>query len=202
MEPVIREILFKSNAFVLDPFQAFLGPLESELNSRSLQQLGLSHRLSDLGKYDLKMEALNFSLAHDDGADTANYNKSDVILIGVSRSGKTPTCLYLALHFGIRAVNYPLTEEVLGTDILPFALRLHTQKLYGLTTEPDRLRKIRSERRPGSRYASPHQCRYELRAAEALFIANNVPFLDTTNHSVEEIATKIVQDRGLSRLSY
>ena len=202
VESDVREIIFKSNAFMLDPFQVFLAPLEAELHTQSLQQTGLSHRFSDLGKYDMRMEALSFSLAHDDGADTVNYNKSDIILIGVSRSGKTPTCLYLALMFGIRAVNYPLTEEVLGTDTLPYALRLHKQKLYGLTTEPERLRQIRSERRPGSRYASPHQCRYELRTAEALFLANNVPFLNTTNHSVEEIATKIVQDRGLSSLSY
>ncbi len=202
VEPDVRKVIFESNALVLDPFHAFLAPLESELHTSPLQKTGPSHRLTDLGKYDLRMDAVNFSLNHDDGVDPTHYNESDIILIGVSRSGKTPTCLYLALHFGIRAANYPLTDEVLNSDTLPETLRAFSSKLYGLTTNPQRLQKIRAERRPRSRYASPHQCRYELRAAEALFLANDVPFLNTANHSVEEIATRIVQDKDLQRLHY
>jgi regulator of PEP synthase PpsR (kinase-PPPase family) len=141
-------------------------------------------------------------LLHDDGAYTRHYDRSDIILIGVSRSGKTPTCIYLALQFGIRAANYPITEEDLGQGSLPRMLRCHRAKLYGLTTSPERLQGVRMARRPGSRYASLEQCRYEIKAVEDLYDVNEIPFLNTTTRSVEEIATRIVQERGLQRHSY
>jgi hypothetical protein len=128
-----------------------------------------------------------------------DYEHADVVLIGVSRSGKTPTCLYLALQYGISAANFPLTEDELESAALPGALRAHQRKLFGLTIKPDRLQQIRNERRPDSRYASAQQVQFEVRAAEALFHRAGVPFLDTTECSIEEISSRILDRTGLER---
>jgi regulator of PEP synthase PpsR (kinase-PPPase family) len=201
-DPEMRALVVSSQGLVLDLFHAFLNTLEAELKAKPLQRSERSHRLVDMHKYESRMDAINFALLHDDGAHTRHYDRSDIILIGVSRSGKTPTCLYLALQFGIRAANYPITEEDLGTGSLPRMLRPHVAKLYGLTTSPERLQSIRTARRPGSRYASLAQCRYEVQAVEDLYHTKGVPFLNTTTRSVEEIATRIVQETGLQRHSY
>lgn len=198
-DPVLRERVLGSDALVLDLFHAFLGPLVAELHVKPFQKSNRSHRLSNMAHYESRIDAINFTLLHDDGAYIRHYDESDVILIGVSRSGKTPTCLYLAMHFGIRTANYPLTEEDLGNDHLPMPLRRFADKLYGLTTDYERLHKVRTERRPNSRYASLAQCRHEVRAAEDLFRIREIPFLNISTMSVEEIATRIVQDRGLRR---
>lgn len=201
-DPDIRTLVVSSQGLVLDLFHAFLNPLEAELKAKPRERAERSHRLIDAHKYESRMEALNFTLLHDDGAYTRHYDQSDIILIGVSRSGKTPTCLYLALQFGIRAANYPITEEDLGTGALPRMLRPYVAKLYGLTTTPQRLQSIRTARRAGSRYASMEQCRYEIQAVEDLYQSKGIPFLATTTRSVEEIATRIVQETGLQRHSY
>jgi [pyruvate, water dikinase]-phosphate phosphotransferase / [pyruvate, water dikinase] kinase len=201
-DPEIRAFIANSDGVMLDLFHAFLSPLEAELKTKSLGRGERSHRLVDVNKYESRMEATNFALLHDDGAYAQHYNQSDIILIGVSRSGKTPTCLYLALQFGIRAANYPITEEDLGRDGLPRILRSCAAKLYGLTTSPQRLHSIRTARRPGSRYASLEQCHYELQAVADMYRAEKIPFLTTTTLSVEEIATRIVQETGLQRHSY
>jgi regulator of PEP synthase PpsR (kinase-PPPase family) len=122
-----------------------------------------------------------------------------VILIGVSRSGKTPTCLYLAMQYGIFAANFPLTEEDLESRKLPRGLDLHARKLFGLTIKPDRLQQIRNERRPDSRYSSPRQVAFEVRAAESLFERHGVPFLDATEVSIEEISSRILDRTGIER---
>jgi regulator of PEP synthase PpsR (kinase-PPPase family) len=202
VDPLMRKIIGNCNALVLDPFNIFLRPLETEFKTSPLHETGRSRRISDSEDYDIRIDAINFTLAHDDGTSTAHYDRCDIILTGVSRCGKTPTCLYLALQFGIRAANYPLTEEVLNGEVLPAPLRAHSNKLFGLTSDPHRLHNIRSERRPRSQYASWEQCRFELRAAEGLFRAYNIPYLNTTTHSIEEIATRIVHNRGLQRRYY
>jgi regulator of PEP synthase PpsR (kinase-PPPase family) len=201
-DPQLRALVANSQGVLLDVFHAFLRPLESALQAKPVERAERSHRLADVRNYESRMDAINYALLHDDGAYTRQYDRSDIILIGVSRSGKTPTCLYLALQFGIRAANYPITEEDLGEDSLPRMLRSHVSKLYGLTTAPERLHSIRTARRPGSRYASIEQCRYEVQAVEALYHAKGIPFLNTTTRSVEEIATRIVQETGLHRHSY
>src|SRR4029450_9938663 len=109
------------------------------------------------------------ALAAADGALRAAFGRADVVLIGVSRSGKTPTCVYMAMHYGIFAANYPLTEDDFESKHLPTVLRPHSEKLFGLTIAPSRLHQIRSGRRPGSRYASLGQCEFEVRSAEGLF---------------------------------
>ena len=198
----LREILSCSNALVLDLFQAFIGTLEQELHIGSSHALGRFHKVTDNSSYEDRIGAVEFALNHDDGAGTRTYGDADVILIGVSRSGKTPTCVYLAMQFGIRTANFPLTDEVLSCTTLPAHLLDYRARLFGLTISSERLQKIRSERRPGTAYASPSRCRTEVREAEALFERHRIPCLDTSAASVEEIASRVLLRTGLRRNAY
>jgi regulator of PEP synthase PpsR (kinase-PPPase family) len=199
VDPALRAQAGASAGVLFDLFDTFIEPLEAELGRRSSHAIGRSHGMGVYSTYKTRIDAVNYTLTHDDGTTLRSYADADLILIGVSRSGKTPTCLYLALHYGINAANYPLTEEDLARHRLPPALVPHRAKLYGLTIDPGRLHQIRSERRPHSPYASPDQCRREVRAAEALFAEEHIAHLDTSAVSIEEIATSILQQRGLVR---
>lgn len=195
----IRQILANSKGFMVDIFSTFLQPLESALNTHSSYRVGKSHSINNHKKYSERMEAVQFTLDNDDGARTRHYDQADIIMIGVSRCGKTPTCLYLALQYGIRAANYPLTEEDLDEAVLPPVLKAHKNKLFGLTIDPDRLAAIRHERKPNSRYASARQCEEEVRGAESLYNKENIPFLNSTHLSVEEISTRLIALLGIER---
>lgn len=193
----IREIIKTSQAFHLNFFDTFLGQLEKELGvSARHSVLG---RVQDMTKYDARMEAVNFALNHDDGESDRDFKDADVILMGVSRSGKTPTCLYLALQYGIRAANYPLTPEDFDSTDLPRMVKPYQNKLFGLTIEPTRLQEIRQERRPNSRYASLETCHHEIATAKAMFQRHGIPFINTTQKSVEELAVSILQACHLKR---
>jgi regulator of PEP synthase PpsR (kinase-PPPase family) len=198
----LRETLARCNALVLDIFQAFIGTLEQELHVGSTHALGRFHAVTDKASYEDRIGAVDFALNHDDGAGTRTYDDADIILIGVSRSGKTPTCVYLAMQFGIRTANYPLMDEVLSCTTLPSILIENRPRLFGLTINPERLRTIRSERRPGTSYASPSRCRTEVREAEALFERHRIPCLDTSAASIEEIASHVLLRTGLRRKAY
>lgn len=195
----VREVVRTSNGLFLDFFDAFLGPLEAELQVKSSHAAGRAHGMQDLAVYTARINATNFALANDDGTHTRDYGKADVILVGVSRSGKTPTCLYMALQYGVFAANYPLTEDDLESARLPASLAEHKNKLYGLTIRPDRLQQIRTERKPESRYASAQQVAYEVRTAEAMFERYGIPCIDTTDCSVEEIGSRILHKTGIER---
>jgi regulator of PEP synthase PpsR (kinase-PPPase family) len=199
VEDEVRAVVKRANGLFLDFFDAFLGPLEAELQTTSSHASGRAHGVADLAGYTARINATNFALANDDGSKTREYERADVILVGVSRTGKTPTCLYMALQYGIFAANYPLTDDDLESRHLPEALRPFQAKLYGLTIKPDRLQQIRNERRPESRYASAQQVVYELRAAEAMFERLGIPCIDTTDISVEEIASRILHRTGIER---
>ena len=198
----LREILSRSNARVLDIFQAFIGALEQELHVGSSHAPGRFHAVTDKASYQERIGAVEFALNHDDGVGTRTYGDADIILIGVSRSGKTPTCVYLAMQFGIRTANYPLADDVLSCTVLPPHLLNYRTRLFGLTINPGRLHKIRSERRPGTAYASPSRCRTEVREAEALFDRHRIPCLDTSAASIEEIASRVLLRTGLRRNPY
>jgi len=195
----IRERFAGVNGLLLDLFGTFLAPLEQELLTRSSHAVGRAHGIKDAGTYDKRIEATNFALANDDGTRTSDYAQADVILLGVSRSGKTPTCLYLALTYGVFAANYPLSEDEFETGRLPRSLEPHRAKLFGLSISPERLRQIRHERRPDGRYSSIEQVRYELRGAESLFRRYQIEWVDTTGFSIEEIASKILSSTGIER---
>jgi len=195
----LRAIVKRADALFLDFFDAFMGPLELELSVKSSQTQGKAHGMADLGAYTTRINATNFALANDDGTTTRDYDRADIILIGVSRTGKTPTCLYLALQYGVFAANFPLADEEFESETLPESLLRHVGKLQGLTIAPERLQQIRQERRPDSRYASAAQVAFELRAAESLFHRYGVPVIDTTECSIEEIASRILDRTGIER---
>ena len=195
----IRNIVKTSAGLHLSFFDAFIGELEAELSLRASHQVGRTHGIQNTERYDARMEAVNFSISHDDGVSDKDLQKADVILVGVSRSGKTPTCLYLALQYGIRAANYPLTPDDLDNTNLPRMLKPFKHKIYGLTIEPQRLHHIRSERRPDSRYASVENCRFEVNEAESMFRQHNIPFTNTTHKSIEELAASILIATKLQR---
>lgn len=199
VDDAMRVIIQRSQALYLDFFAAFIGPLENELGVKSSHTVGRAHASADNAAYIQRIEAVNFALANDDGVSTRNYPKADVILAGVSRSGKTPTCLYLALQYGVFAANYPLTEDDLKRGQLPEALLPYRNKLYGLTIDPERLQQIRHHRRPNSHYSSSNQVRYEVRQAEDVFRAAGVPCMNTTLPSIEEIATTVLHQTGIKR---
>ncbi|MEZ5543843.1 MAG: pyruvate, water dikinase regulatory protein [Lysobacteraceae bacterium] len=194
----LATILAESDALMMDVFAPFIGPLETELGATRQPRVGHAHGMVDFDKYENRINATNYALTHDDGVDL-HYDEAEVILVGVSRSGKTPTCLYLALQFGLRAANYPLTEEDLESDELPKKLRPHRKKLFGLTIDPVRLQQVRQARRPNSRYAQMETCRREVQAAESMFRHENIPSLSTTHTSIEEIGSQMLAQLGIER---
>ncbi len=199
VRPELGAILKTCKGLYLDFFAAFMARLEAELQQVSSHSIGLSHGLHDEQRYDTRIDAVNFALSCDDGIGIQNYAAADVIVVGVSRSGKTPTCLYLAMQYGVRAANYPLTEDDFEQQRLPAALAPHRAHLVGLTITAERLQQIRHERRPNSPYASLAQCQYEVRQLQKLLEREQVPSLDSTHMSIEEIAASIVHERGLTR---
>lgn len=196
----LREIVSRADGLFLDFFDAFLAPLERELEVQSSHTTGRAHGMSaNADAYHVRIDATNYALTNDDGAHVRDYGKADVILVGVSRSGKTPTCLYMAMQYGVFAANYPLTEEEFESSKLPAALDAHREKLFGLTINAKRLQQIRKERMDSGRYATAQQVGFELREAEKLFRKYGIPFADTTEMSVEEIASTILEHTGLER---
>ncbi len=193
------KIINQSKALIIDPFGDILPRLEKVLAAEH-HQPGESHRTVNPSIYESRIDAIDYAMQHDDGGKSQNYGEADIILVGVSRSGKTPSCLYLALQFGIKAANYPITEEDMEFEQLPEPLRQFKQCLYGLTTDLNRLVNIRQERRPNSRYSSQEQCRYELRAVEQMYQRHNIKYINTSKMSVEEISARIIRDNGLHRI--
>jgi [pyruvate, water dikinase]-phosphate phosphotransferase / [pyruvate, water dikinase] kinase len=198
----VRAEINKTNGLVLDVFERFIVPLEQELGQKSLHAVGRTHSVSNVKDYNHRIEAINYTLSHDDGVTHRGLEESDIVLVGVSRSGKTPTCLYMAMQFGIKAANYPLIPEDLEANRLPPSLLPLKGKVWGLSIAPDRLHQIRSERRPDSRYAALDNCRYEVSAAERLMKQAGIPYLDSTTKSIEEIATHMLHEAHLVRRVY
>jgi regulator of PEP synthase PpsR (kinase-PPPase family) len=198
----VRREINKTTGLVLDVFERFIVPLENELATKSSHTVGRSHSAGNVKDYNHRIEAINYTLAHDDGVTHRGLAEADIVLVGVSRSGKTPTCLYMAMQFGIKAANYPLIPEDLEANRLPPSLAPLKGKVWGLSIAPGRLQAIRSERRPDSKYAALENCRYEVSAAERLMKQNGIPFLDSTTKSIEEIATHMLHEAHLVRRVY
>ena len=191
------------DALFVDLFEQFIVPLEAELGQRSTHAVGRFHGIADSSNYKARIEAINFAMAHDDGVSSdGELADADVILVGVSRSGKTPTSLYLAMQFGVKAANYPLIPEDFERNKLPGELHRYRSKLFGLTIAPERLSQIRQERRPNSKYASIENCRYEIEAAQKLMRRENIQWLDSTTKSIEEISATILQAVRLNKPAY
>lgn len=200
--PDVIRLIAGADALHLDFISTFIAPLEAELGVKSSRAIGKGHSRATSQDYAHRIDAINYTLAHDDGVTNMDLDKADVILIGVSRCGKTPTSLYLALQFGIKAANYPLIPEDFERNALPEGLEKHRQKLFGLTIAPERLTQIRQERRPDSKYASLDNCRWEVAQAEKLMRREGVRWLSSTTKSIEEIAATLLQTIKLEKHSY
>ncbi|MTI13326.1 posphoenolpyruvate synthetase regulatory kinase/phosphorylase PpsR [Sansalvadorimonas verongulae] len=200
IDEAIADMIRSAPAYHADIFDTYMPSLERQLNAHASHQVGKKRSIHGAAhKYNQRIDAVHFAIENDDGAKTRFYDDADIIIVGVSRCGKTPTCLYMGLQFGIQAANYPITEDDLDMMRLPKVLKPHKSKLFGLTISPERLAAIRHERRPNSRYASPRQCALELEEVAQMFQQNNIPFLDTTHYSVEEISTRVIAQAGIER---
>lgn len=198
----LNRILSEANVLCLNFFETFIVPLEAELGVKSTHTIGRTHGSIDTNDYKQRIEAINYTLSHDDGVTNQGLEQADVILVGVSRCGKTPTSLYLAMQFGVKAANFPLIPEDFERMKMPDSLVRHRDKLFGLTIQPERLNQIRSERRPNSKYASLENCRYEVKEAEKMMRQHDIRWLDSSTKSIEEISTTIMQEVKLERLSF
>ncbi|UMR29756.1 kinase/pyrophosphorylase [Massilia sp. MB5] len=198
----LSNVIRQCNGMHMDLIQTFVAPLEQELGVKSTHTIGRSHNIVDSEEYKNRIEAINFSLAHDDGQSHKNLTSADVILVGVSRSGKTPTSLYLAMQYGIKAANYPLIPDDFERGKLPSSLYEYKSKIFGLSITPERLSEIRNERRAGSKYASIENCRYEVNEAEMMMKREGIRWLSSTTKSIEEIATTILQEIKPDRREY
>ncbi|BBN87609.1 posphoenolpyruvate synthetase regulatory kinase/phosphorylase PpsR [Azospira sp. I09] len=198
----LNRILSEANVLCLNFFDTFIVPLEAELGVKSTHTIGRTHGSIDTNDYKQRIEAINYTLSHDDGVTNQGLEQADVILVGVSRCGKTPTSLYLAMQFGVKAANFPLIPEDFERMKMPDSLVKHRDKLFGLTIQPERLNQIRSERRPNSKYASLENCRYEVKEAEKMMRQHDIRWLDSSTKSIEEISTTIMQEVKLERLSF
>ena len=199
---ILEVVSSGSKGLVLDMFNTFIEPLEAEFGMKSNHRVGRFADVSKSQEYTDRIEAINFSLAHDDGQSAKNLAQADVILVGVSRSGKTPTSLYLAMQHGIKAANYPLIPEDFDRGQIPSSLAPYRKKCFGLTIDPERLMQIRNERRPGSKYAALENCRYEVNQAESMMRREGIEWISSTHKSIEEIATTILRDLRPDRLMY
>lgn len=190
----LAEIVHRADAFCLSFFETFVAPLEEELGVKSTHTIGRSHGSTDSSGYKQRIEAINYTLLHDDGVTNQDLEAADVILVGVSRCGKTPTSLYLAMQFGVKAANFPLIPEDFERKKLPGSIERYRNKLFGLTIQPERLHQIRNERRANSKYASIENCRHEIREAEKMMRAEGIRWLDSSTRSIEEISAKVMQE--------
>ncbi len=198
----IRGLLREAAGTFFDPFDSYVPELEKVLQEKSTHVEGRAHGMPDASRYESRIDAMHFSMHHDDGQTKRGLERADIIVLGPSRCGKTPVCLYMALQHGLFCANYPLTEDDMETGRLPAHLTEYRAKLFGLILDPARLQQIRQERRPGSRYASLQQCLFELNQAEQLYRRFAVPYINSTVMSIEEIATLIMQEKGLRRQSF
>ncbi len=201
VDPELRARIHAAGGVAFDFFGTFLGPLEKALGSKAAVAVGRLRALDDIHAYEQRIEAINFTLATDDGLGTDRYAEADIVLVGVSRSGKTPVSLYLALHYGLRVANYPITEDDFETGRLPAAIEAVRKRVIGLLIDAQRLHEVRERRRPGSDYASLAQCRRELRALRDLYERYGIQYIDSTRLSVEELAASIVHRLRPSTLS-
>lgn len=202
VDPDLAAIIHCADALCLSFIETFVAPLEAELGVKSTHTIGRSHGSTDSSSYKARIEAINYTLAHDDGITDRDLEEADVVLVGVSRCGKTPTSLYLAMQFGLKAANFPLIPEDFERGRLPGTIERHRAKLFGLTIQPERLAQIRGERRPNSRYASIENCRYEVREAEKMMKREGIRWLDSSTKSIEEISTTVLEEIRIERAAY
>lgn len=195
-----QKIIENSKGCVLGLFDTFIEPLETCLGEESAHTLGISEHIFKKPDYEKRLDAIDYCMAHDDGVRPDQYDQADIIIAGVSRSGKTPVSLYMALNFSLKIANYPITDDELNKDQLPECLLAHKERLVGLTIKPKQLSNIRMNRRSSEKYASLAVCQREIRAVERMFRQAHIPVFDSTETSIEELAGDIMQVLKLRHL--
>ncbi|MBU0482301.1 MAG: pyruvate, phosphate dikinase/phosphoenolpyruvate synthase regulator [Proteobacteria bacterium] len=198
MDQEVRNVFRSPEVEFFDVFDFLLEPLENCLEARALRVPGFS-RHGDNVTMARRVEAIHFCLDHDDGTRINEFDDADVILLGVSRSGKTPVSVYLATQFGLKAANFPLTVEYLSKLDLPDGVKRNRKRAVALTTTPEHLRGMREKRYPDSRYAKLSTCTEELTQAEQIFQREKIPIINSTGKSIEELATQVTQEIGLAK---
>lgn len=189
----VRAALQSITVPIIDFVGDHLPVIERTLGRAGDHQPARLHGTGDQRRYNRRMAAVEYAIEHDDGQSLRALDKADLVLIAPSRCGKTPTTMFLALQHGIFVANYPLIDEDLEVDELPRPVREMKDRCFGLISSPQRLTEVRTERRPDSRYASPEQVQWELSRARRMYRDHDIPFIDTSTRSVEEIATIILQ---------
>ena len=198
MDQATRDVFNCPQVQFFDIFLNTLEALEKALESKALREPGYSRHFT-ISKMDKRVDAIHFSLEHDDGTRTAEYDEAEIILIGVSRSGKTPVSIYLATHMELKAANFPLTSDHLEHYELPKDIVRNRKRVVGLTSSPQYLHNIREKRYAGSSYASLANCTRELQQAKQLFMRHNIKILNVEGRSIEEIAVQAIQAIGLAK---
>ncbi len=196
--PMITKYIQTSNCIFMDLMAPFVSTIQNKLHIEPRSKVGMTHGDTHSKNYQERIEAINFTLEHDDGQFIYALDEAEVILVGVSRCAKTPTSLYLAMQYGIKVANFPLTPDDFADGMLPSTIYPHKNKLYGLTIDPYRLSEIRQARMPNSSYASIENCKKEIQAAERLMRLEGIPYMSTTNRSIEEITTKLLRDLNIN----
>lgn len=174
---------------VLDPVIAAFGKF---LDAQPLHRIGGQHEMD--AEYFQRIEAMDWALAHDDGQRATEFDRSDVILVGVSRTSKTPTCLYLA-NRGVKAANVPYVPGIPLPDVLD---QIKNALVIGLTNDPKRLVELRRARlallQQGGEtpYVDPEVVRSEITEARRYFAERQWPVIDVTRRSIEETAAAIM----------
>jgi len=198
LDPEIRVVFDIPEVEYFEAYGQFLERLESCLETSAVREPGFARNPSDV-TMSKRVEAIHFCLAHDDGTKVSEYDEADIILLGVSRAGKTPVAVYLATQVGLKSANFPLTAEYLNSYRVPEMIRQNLNRVVALTTSPEQLRSAREKRYPGSRYARLSTCKEELKLAEQIYLKSHIPIVSSAGKSIEETATQVMQVMGISK---
>lgn len=198
MNPDVRDIFDHANVEFFDGFASHLNRLADCLEAKPLRVPGYTHHQEDT-ELDARVEAINYCMAHDDGSKPNEYDQADVIILGVSRAGKTPVSVYLATHMGIKTANFPLTTEYLSTYHLPDQIIKNKDRAVGLMATPEILHQIREKRYSNSNYAKISTCREEVQQAQQTFLKYNIPYISSSKKSIEEISAQICKELAIER---
>lgn len=198
LDPEVRAVFDSPEVEYFEAYGRFLERLETCLETEAVREPGIARNPSDLA-LNMRVDAIHFCLDHDDGTKAGEYDEADVILLGVSRVGKTPVAVFLATQMGLKSANFPLTAEYLNRYQVPETIRQNLSRVVALTTSPEQLHSAREKRYPGSRYARLSTCVEELKLAEHLYLKSNIPVVSSAGRSIEETATQVTQQLGIAK---
>lgn len=198
MNPELIGILDAPEIEFFNICDTYLNRLAELLEAEPLRESGFSRHLDDTTMAK-RVSAIQYCIAHDDGSLTRDYDEAEVILLGVSRSGKTPVSVYLATQMGIKTANYPLVCEDLNAYRLPMDIIRNKKRVVGLSTTPEILHHIREKRYKDSSYAKLATCVKELSQAHQIFLNYQIPVIMSDGRSIEETATQVAQTLAVNR---